>query len=182
MRRAVIAVALGVMALLAVACSSGGSSPGVAALGSTTTTSPAGGASGASSQLAYSDAVKYAQCMRTHGVPNMPDPDAQGDFLNDRGKLNGVELNPNTAAFNTANKECQHLLPNGGKITQAELQRAMAGALKHSACMRSHGVTNFPDPVVEGGGISVTLRGIDPNSAVFKAAQKACQKTMPFGP
>src|SRR5437588_474396 len=57
--------------------------------------------------------------------------------------------------------------------------------LEYSACMRSHGVTNFPDPTTNGGG-GMQLRldknsGIDPNSSQFKAAQQACQSLQPGG-
>lgn len=46
--------------------------------------------------------------------------------------------------------------------------------LKFAQCMRSHGVTNFPDPS-PGGGIHLDKSsGIDPSSPVFQRAQKAC--------
>jgi hypothetical protein len=52
-----------------------------------------------------------------------------------------------------------------------------------SACMRKNGVPEFPDPNPEGG---IRLRagpgtGIDPESAEFKAAEKACRKLLPRG-
>lgn len=62
-----------------------------------------------------------------------------------------------------------------------------AQALKFSACMRSHGEPNFPDPEISssgGGGTSVRLRvtpasGIDPGSPTFKDAQQACRAFAP---
>lgn len=56
-------------------------------------------------------------------------------------------------------------------------------AYKFSACMRNHGVTNFPDPVVHtsGNSTAVGIR-IDPaitGSPAFKTAQKACQSILP---
>jgi hypothetical protein len=49
---------------------------------------------------------------------------------------------------------------------------------KFSACMRAHGVRNFPDPQ-SGGGINIGPNsGIDPNSPTFKAAEKACVKEL----
>jgi hypothetical protein len=55
-------------------------------------------------------------------------------------------------------------------------------AYKFSACMRQHGVSNFPDPVVHttGNSQSVGIR-IDPTisgSPAFKSAQTACQGIM----
>lgn len=62
--------------------------------------------------------------------------------------------------------------------------RAAAGtpgesAFQYSACMRKHGVNNFPDPVVKStaNGTSVAI-GINPSISgqpAFKSAQKACQ-------
>jgi hypothetical protein len=51
-----------------------------------------------------------------------------------------------------------------------------------SACMRSHGVRNFPDPS-SGGGLTIGPNmGIDPGSATFRAAEKACQKLLDIKP
>ena len=51
--------------------------------------------------------------------------------------------------------------------------------LKFSACMRTHGVTNFPDPSA-GGGIKINVgSGINPFSPAFKVAQTACRKLLP---
>jgi len=52
-------------------------------------------------------------------------------------------------------------------------------AFQFSACMRNHGVNNFPDPKVttSAGGTSVAI-GINPSISgqpAFKSAQKACQ-------
>jgi hypothetical protein len=57
-----------------------------------------------------------------------------------------------------------------------------------SACMRKHGVTDFPDPDSQGriritGGQSANGQqtGVDPQSPAFIAAQHACQSLMPNG-
>jgi hypothetical protein len=56
-------------------------------------------------------------------------------------------------------------------------------ALQFSACMRSHGVEDFPDPQISGNGTSIKLGGsskdLNPNNPTFKNAQKACQKYQP---
>ena len=50
-----------------------------------------------------------------------------------------------------------------------------------SKCMRTHGVTNFPDPGA-GGGIQLSSSsGINPFSPAFKAAQSHCRKLLPGG-
>jgi hypothetical protein len=67
---------------------------------------------------------------------------------------------------------------------QGDADAAAKAALQYSSCMRSHGVKNFPDPQVSGGRVSMKIdpsNGLDPSSAVFQAAQKACQKYMKAG-
>ena len=46
--------------------------------------------------------------------------------------------------------------------------------------MREHGIDNFPDPVFdENGGAQIRIkRGLNPESAKFQAARKACEKFM----
>ena len=175
---ALIAVSFGLAA-----CGDGSGSPGVASLGTTTTTTASSGSQGASNATNYADGVAYAACMRTHGVPNMPDPNSQGNFLTIKGVLNGVRgIDPNSPQYVSANKACVHLLPNGGQMTPAEEQQALAEGLKYAQCIRSHGEPSFPDPVGHGGGIQQSLgHGINPNSPQFQAAQKACRSLQPGG-
>ncbi len=53
--------------------------------------------------------------------------------------------------------------------------------LAFSACMRSSGVTNFPDPGANGGIQLSSASGINPFSPSFKAAQAKCSKLLPGG-
>jgi hypothetical protein len=161
--RAGVLAAVAGAALLAAACGGGSSAGSTAAGGSTD----------------YQKAVAYAQCMRSHGVPGFPDPNSHGDFL-----ITPKENLPGGAVMGAADKACRHLLPNGGQMTAAQQQQALASALKWSACMRTHGLPNFPDPRTEKGGVGLTLggTGIKPGSPQFQAAQQACQKLLPGGP
>jgi hypothetical protein len=60
-----------------------------------------------------------------------------------------------------------------------------ASALAFSQCMRTHGVSNFPDPngqgqiQVQGGSSNDASNGLDPNSPAFQSATNACQHLMP---
>jgi hypothetical protein len=55
------------------------------------------------------------------------------------------------------------------------------GFLAFSACMRAHGVPNFPDPT-GGGGIQInSSSGINPASPSFRAAQSRCTHLLPGG-
>jgi hypothetical protein len=63
-------------------------------------------------------ARKFAQCMRDHGLPNFPDPTADGGMAIDLGKL-GV-TGPDDPKLTTAQKACEHLMPvgpSGGAVT-----------------------------------------------------------------
>jgi hypothetical protein len=144
------------------------------------------GCSGGSSTLttaltAYQKALAYAQCMRSHGVPRFPDPDSRGNFA-----ISGPEIGPvNGTEFRNADKACRHLLPGSQPMTPAQQRQATAQALRFVACMRSHGLPHFPDPVVNAQGIGFRVGGNGgprPGSPQFKAAQQACQRLMPGGP
>ena len=129
-------------------------------------------------------AFNSPRCMRTHGMPNFPDPNGQGQV-----QMSGV--NPQSPSFEAAQRACAKYSPNGGKPpTAAQQQQAEAQALKFSECMRSHGISDFPDPQVSssGGHVSIGIRisagkssDLNPNSPQFQAAQKACQSLAPFG-
>ncbi|WP_369217827.1 hypothetical protein [Streptomyces flavofungini] len=55
-------------------------------------------------------------------------------------------------------------------------------ALAYSECMRKNGVSKFPDPQPDGGGIRLSPDdGVDPNSQTFKDAAKKCQDLAPQG-
>ena len=52
---------------------------------------------------------------------------------------------------------------------------------KFSACMRKHGITNFPDPSSTGVISIHSGMGIDPSSPTFQSARTACAKLLPNG-
>jgi hypothetical protein len=191
---------LAAVGLLVAGCG-GGSHPSVASLGSTTTTgstTPAGSSttgrsgpstgsnsqrSGGGGQFSIagggSRLTQLAACMRSHGEPNFPDPNAQG-------VISSSDLDPSSPQFQQAMQACQKDLPNGGTPSPAQQAQMRQQALAFSACMRKHGVPNFPDPQFSSGG-RVTMKvssgsGINPRSAQFQAAQKACQGDLPGRP
>ena len=121
----------------------------------------------------YSQELAFANCMRGHGEPSFPDPNSDGVF-----SLNGID--PNSSQYRQAQTACQHLLPKVRPPTPAEQAKLLEKALAYSNCMRRHGEPNFPDPSSSGGGISFSLRGVDPNSPQFQRAQNACRGVSPF--
>jgi hypothetical protein len=122
------------------------------------------------------EGLAYAKCMRSHGIQNYPDPTVQ-----DSGQFEGLKSNVSAAVknlpgFKAAAKTCE-AQTHFGVISPAMMQAGMAKAVKFTECMRSHGISNFPDPIENSNGIqfgSGTNSGIDRNSAQFKAAQSAC--------
>ena len=181
-RRMVMPVLLGI-AMLASACGGSSSgSPGVASEGSTTSTTSASAATGSSSSSSSSAAAKFADCMRSHGVPNFPDPVNGQIKLQSKGGSGGNGIDPNSQQFKAAQQTCTKLVPNFGQAPSAAQSQALqTQMLKHAQCMRSHGVPNYPDPTFSGGAVSMQLKNIDPNSPQFKSASSACQSLLPKG-
>jgi hypothetical protein len=186
------AAAVAGAALLAAGCGGAPSSPAVASLGSGATTTTAsspgsapsaqgrstgpGGGGGFSMVLQTHNGLAFARCMRAHGVANFPDPNSKGQI--EIGSANGID--PRSPKFQQAQRACQKLL--GGKppgpAQQAKLRQS---ALAFSACMRHHGLPDFPDPDFSNGGIGIKIRAggdLDPQSQTFQAAQRACQGLM----
>jgi hypothetical protein len=166
-RAALTGIALASIAIFASACSSTSQSPSVASTGGGSTPSASSSAGGSAMQKA----LAYASCMRSHGVPNFPDPASNGQF-----QITSNEgVNINSPQYQNASKDCQSLAPAlGGSPGQNR-----TAALRFSSCMRSHGVPNFPDPNANGGFMIGANNGIDPNSPQYQNAQRACQKYMP---
>ena len=162
MRRQACVVVMAVAAALLLAACSGGRSTVATAL------------------TGYQKALAYAQCMRTHGVPKFPDPNGQGVFA-----VSPSDLGPTSGSqFQHADKTSRHLLPGGQPMTPAQQRQVTAQALRFVACLRGHGVPDFPDPVVtaQGIGFRVGRGGPSTRSPQFQAAQRACQKLMPGVP
>ena len=83
--------------------------------------------------------VDFAVCMRSHGVPNFPDPGG-GDVT-----LVPTGVNPSAPAFKTAWSACSNLVPQLHPPQQVSTQ-ATDQLLKFAQCLRSHGLTGLPDP------------------------------------
>jgi hypothetical protein len=111
--------------------------------------------------------------MRSNGMPNFPDPQR---FVGGNVKLTIHQAAPPQAALDA----CSHLLPtNGGSGSQqtAQQQRTqLADELSFAKCMRSHGVSHFPDPTAQGS-LSVEMvqaAGIDVHSPQVLRVVQAC--------
>ena len=164
-RRPVIAVVVTLLASVAIAAC-GGSSPATSTAASTANTG-----------------LKFAACMRAHGVPDYPDP--RGGKTN----VDTSSLSESTQVVNAALTKCRQFSPGsnlGPRLSTAQLARVRAGALALAKCMRGHGLV-YPDPEVtpgpNGHGLAVGWSRTELRqhpmaykSPAFKAANASCGK------
>jgi hypothetical protein len=179
-RTAAAIIAAAALALLAAAC---GSSPSSAGSGGS---SNAGGSAKPSTAGGSANArlVVFSRCMRSHGVPNFPDPQAGAS----NAKFpSAQQLQVSSSQLSTAENACQRLLPVGvdDQFSPAEVPLLLRGMLPFSRCMRSHGVPNFPDPAVDSEGrpiFPLSTHGISLNyshSRGFTTVMDECQYLVP---
>lgn len=119
----------------------------IAACGSNSSSSSSSGSHLTAAQIrqAEHDAVSFASCVRSHGVPNFPDsPYGQKQVLS--------SSSAQAPAVQSAVAACQHLLPGGGHPSQGAppSQAQIAAELAFARCLRNHGFPNFPDPSSSG--------------------------------
>jgi hypothetical protein len=165
---AAVAVAAGLAVALAACGASGG-------------TTAAGGSGTSALQQERAVLHQYANCVRSHGYPNFPDPQANAQGIS----LVGGTPQDKQAATQTKGA-CAGLLnrlpaASGGQqppLTATQLRQARLFA----ACMRSHGLPVWPDPRPDG---SYSLAGT-PYQAMGKsgpvlAGLQACRQYETFG-
>jgi hypothetical protein len=122
--------------------------------------------------------------MRSHGVPDFPDPQISNNGNEHKIAMRVTPAITGNPHFKSAQRACNKLLPGGGpgegpnhQITPQEQSRY----LKAAACIRSHGVPNFPDPTFSGGGVHIAHQGLNESSPRFKAAVQSCESLIPGG-
>jgi hypothetical protein len=177
-RPAVLAVTLGLL-LLTAACGSGtsSSSPSSSSPSPTSGTSSAG--TGGVSAAYVSDKLGLARCLRAHGVPNYPDPNASGQ------EPPGAKELIRTPQGQAAVGACSSW---GNRISNddaAQNQAAMGEYVRFAECMRAHGLPYFPDPVYAEGRVEFVLSasrdGFDPHSPRVLAKAHQCESVLPPG-
>lgn len=182
--RSVLCAVLGAAVVFgAAACGGSPSGPSVASLGSGS--SPSSSAKPSAGD-AFTQALAFAACMRSHGLKNFPDPQrgpggGMSLQLKGGGNSSGTDdLTPNSSVFQAAQRACQSLMPKGGpdgvKVDPTKIE-------PWAACMRSHGLPKFPDPTTQNGALKLDLSGsgIDPGSTQWQKATDACRSLNPGG-
>ena len=161
-------LAVAAFALLAAGCGGGGS-PGAA--GVTSSTSAAAGTE--------NTALAFARCLRSHGLPNWPDPTSSGVFDKSKLRRTGYSVSQVRAVEDGA---CRHLLPSGPPQGQTITAADRTDYLKAAACMRSHGYPDFPDPTFQNNTVQANVpSSINQDSPPFKSAAEICTKLIPAG-
>jgi hypothetical protein len=149
-------LAVAVLAVAALTAACGGGSPSAAG-------------SSAAGQVRVQQALAFAHCMRSHGVPNFPDPDSSGGIVIKKSLMESSYNAPRSAR--TA---CAHLLPKYAlTLTPAQQEQHQRQELAFAACMRRHGIANFPDGWSGNVGQLITA-GIDPSTPQLNAALTKC--------
>lgn len=157
-----------VISLLATGCGGTSQQLPVASIGNTNPDGTQHLQPASASQAAA--ALRASRCMRTHGVPNFPDPILGGHF----GFTVNSGIDPDAPQFKKAYSYCGHrYLPGFDSATPAERAQWNAAAVKYAACMRSHGASDFPDP--DGRGAIDVPTSDYLNTPKVARAQSACK-------
>jgi hypothetical protein len=130
--------------------------------------------------------LRYADCMRSHGVTNFPDP-SSGGFGFD---LASAGINQQSPAYQAAHRACVQFMPAATGPRRATESQIRA-ATKFAECMRTHAFPDFSDPTADPGltpgrptpaSILVVVPGLafhvnpsfDPNTPQVERAAAAC--------
>lgn len=149
---------------------------GAAVLASLLAIAACGSAKPKHSAAKETPAVAFSRCMRDHG-----EYPASGG---------GTRINSQSPAFEAAQNACLKLLPGAVLPYQKASAHEIKQALETSKCMRAHGVTGFPDPIMAKrpppnlgifsligfrGGILIEVpNSINPASPTFQRAAQTC--------
>ena len=130
---------LAVVALISViSAGCGSNAPSETGTASDSVTAGNAGTGGNKTLTARDKAVKFAECIRAHGVSDFPDPNAKGDFDY------GVSVTP--AVWRQATTACKDLQPPG-TLSSKRTPKQQSASLRFAQCVRDNGVKDFPDPV-----------------------------------
>ena len=118
--------------------------------------------------------LAFSRCIRSHGVSNFPDPNSSGVWPKSQ-----VAVAAGSPRFQAATQACGHLLPDGGpgvSPSPAVVQQIQMEMAKFARCMRSHGVPNWPDPILDRGKavFDPEAAGIDIKSPQIGTSMHAC--------
>jgi hypothetical protein len=143
--------------------------------------SAAGGGSGSTAHTQHI-LDEYAQCVRSHGFPNFPDPrmNANGQLIagGNQQQVKQAGLQTEHACGNILNHLPPHAGQQSGPVTPAQL----ALERHFAACMRQHGLPDWPDPGPDGSfRLSTTPYATMGKTGPVLTALDACRQYEHFG-
>lgn len=123
--------------------------------------------------------------MRSRGAPFWPEPVSVPQGVWD--EPNTYKITPRILAqehgphWQAALTACRKLAPRALPYTAAQVSSLRSHLQKLAACMREHGIARFPSPVAGpyGAGFANLGAVVNPGSAQFLAAQRACWADAP---
>ena len=178
-RPGVLAVTVGLL-LLTAACGSGTSSSSTSSTsGTSSTSSTSSSGTGGVSAAYVSDKLGFARCLRAHGMPNYPDPNASGQEPPNSKQL--IKSPQGQAAVGACSSW-------GNRIhndVAGQNQAVMGEYVRFARCMRAHGLPGFPDPAYAERRVEFVLSasqdGFDPHSPQVLAKAHRCESVLPPG-
>jgi hypothetical protein len=116
--------------------------------------------------------------MRSHGLSSFPDPTAVSG--------GGVHFDvppamATSAAYGAAMRACVKFQPAPTAPSGAQLAQLIGKLRAFAACMRRHGLSNFPDPTAQGH-FDLAGTGLSKTSPGVVAAGKVCLTATGIGP
>jgi hypothetical protein len=139
-------------------------------------------------------AVAYSSCVRSHGVPNFPDPASGGQIP----KADPQVLGVSSSQLQAAQRACGRLIPSTGSTpeqqqetqcaftgncSRALVQEWLSGLRTLAGCLRTHGVPNWPDPIIGPQGLPhfpYDQAGIDHHSPQILTKVDVCVRLTGF--
>ena len=178
-RPGVLAVTVGLLLLTAACGSSPPSSSTSSTRGTSSTSDASSSGTGGVSAAYVSDKLGFARCLRAHGVPNYPDPNASGQ--EPPGSKQLIASPQGQAAVGACSFWSNRIHNN----VAAQNQAVMGEYVRFAQCMRAHGLPNFPDPANVEGRVEFMLNasqdGFDPHSPQVLAKAHQCERVLPPG-
>jgi hypothetical protein len=172
--RTLLVLPLACLGLVRAGCGAPAREDGVASAGGATA-APTASSSASSSASAPTDPreaqLKFAQCMREHGV-EMDDPEPGGGIRIRSRAGDGQKVEQ-------AQQACKHFMEAAiGDGSRKPGKEQLDRGLKFAQCMREHGI-DMPDPAADGR-IEVRIKPGTPEEKV-NAAHEACKEFQPGG-
>jgi O-glycosyl hydrolase len=124
-----VLAALAGLGLIAAGCGGGAAHEGVGTIAGST--AAAGSSSADGSEPSKAQLLRYAECMRAHGIRDFPDPVPApgGGYAFQVHITPGSDLDPSTPRYESSDQACQRNLPPGfEKTTAADATPAGSGA------------------------------------------------------